>query len=141
MNSYEKQRKVGRILSTLFLIVVLTFDAVLLFIMYMTGSLSRMFSREARNADISLDVSGDHVTSVNYLLMPKVDIGELELTFEYEDKNEGVIKSVIKQVGNVKKGYQYTVIVSLAEFTFSELTKIKYQTCEVTGGFVSIFAH
>ena len=105
-----------------------------------SSNIPQLITRSAKNSDISIDVVEDISLSNNYMLIANVDIKGLELKFTYLDKNKKIITTVEKTVGNVVKGGQYTVSVSLSEFSFLEFLKISYSQCEVIGGTVSYFA-
>lgn len=97
------------------------------------------FERKATLNDISLDTSQEISLNINYKLKPKVDINELEITFEYYDKNDKLLTTKIENVGNVIKNTEYTISVSFTEFSLTELFTINYVRANVTGGTVSIF--
>lgn len=105
-----------------------------------SSNVPQLTSRSARNSDISIDVVDDFSLSNKYTLIANVDIKNLELKFTYYDKNRKILTTVNKSVGNVVKGGQYTVAVSLSEFSLMEVFKISYSQCEVIGGTVSYFA-
>lgn len=95
-------------------------------------------TRAATINDISMDLKNDFSLSINYKITPKKDITNLEITFKYLDSNKKVLTTKIKQIGNVKEGTQYTVNVSLSEFSLTEIFNINYVEAEVTRGTVSL---
>lgn len=95
-------------------------------------------TRAATINDISMDLNNDFSLSINYKITPKKDITNLEITFKYLNSNKKVLTTKIKQIGNVKKGTQYTVNVSLSEFSLTEIFNINYVEAEVTRGTVSL---
>lgn len=95
-------------------------------------------TRAATINDISMDLNNDFSLSINYKITPKKDITHLEITFKYLDSNKKVLTTKIKQIGNVKEGTQYTVNVSLSEFSLTEIFNINYVEAEVTRGTVSL---
>lgn len=95
-------------------------------------------TRAATINDISMDLNNDFSLSINYKITPKKDITNLEITFKYLDSNKKVLTTKIKQIGNVKEGTQYTVNVSLSEFSLTEIFNINYVEAEVTRGTVSL---
>ncbi len=97
-------------------------------------------SRVATNNDINIDLSEEFSLSMNYKVTPKVNISNLQITFEFCDGNNQTITTKIKPVGNVTKNITTTVTVSLTEFSFVEIFKISTVTAKVTGGTVSYFA-
>ncbi len=96
-------------------------------------------SRSANNSDINIDLSTEFSFSMNYELIPKTDIKNLQLTFTFMDNNRNVITTKTKNVGNVTEGTKYTVTISLTEFSLTEIFNIQYAQCNVTGGTVSYF--
>ncbi len=97
------------------------------------------FSRSATNNDIYIDLSEEISLSITYEIVPQVDIKNLEITFKYHTKENKVLSTKIKNIGNVKKGINYPVSVSLGEFSFLDIFKINSTSANVTGGTVSIF--
>ena len=97
-----------------------------------------VFTRDATTNDFTIDNSNDFSFSMNYTLIPKVDIDNLELTFYYKDSNNKTLTTKKKNIGNVKKGIQYKIEISLAEFGFLEIFKIKYASISVSKGKVYI---
>lgn len=95
-------------------------------------------TRAATINDISMDLNNDFSLSINYKITPKKDITNLEITFKYLDSNKKALTTKIKQIGNVKEGTQYTVNVSLSEFSLTEIFNINYVEAEVTRGTVSL---
>lgn len=85
-----------------------------------------------------MDLNNDFSLSINYKITPKKDITNLEITFKYLNSNKKVLTTKIKQIGNVKEGTQYTVNVSLSEFSLTEIFNINYVEAEVTRGTVSL---
>lgn len=95
-------------------------------------------TRAATINDISMDLNNDFSLSINYKITPKKDITNLEITFKYLNSNKKILTTKIKQIGNVKEGTQYTVNVSLSEFSLTEIFNINYVEAEVTRGTVSL---
>ena len=95
------------------------------------------FNRLANNSDIQLTQSDDISLSYQYTLIPNTDISGLELTFTFENETEKPITSKTKILGNVKKNQTYTFSFSVTEFSFAQLSEIRYWSCTVTGGTVS----
>ena len=95
-------------------------------------------TRAATINDISMDLNNDFSLSINYKITPKKDITNLEITFKYLNSNKKILTTKIKQIGNVKEGTQYTVNVSLSEFSLKEIFNINYVEAEVTRGTVSL---
>ena len=96
-------------------------------------------SRSANNSDISIDLSTEFSFNMNYELIPRTDIKNLQLTFTFMDSNKNTITTKTKNIGNVNEGTKYTVSISLTEFSLTEIFSIQYAKCNVTGGTVSYF--
>lgn len=102
-----------------------------------TDGNDKILSRSATNNDIYFNLSEEFSFSINYKIKPKVDITNLQITFTYYDKNNKPLTTKINTVGNVKKNIEYTVTVSLSEFSFLDIFKINSVSAKVTGGTVS----
>lgn len=99
-----------------------------------------LLNRVATNNDIYIDLSEEVSLSMNYKVTPKVDISNLQLTFDFYDNNNNIISTKIKSVGNVSKDVTTSVTITLSEFSFVEIFKIVKVSAKVTGGTVSYFA-
>ena len=95
-------------------------------------------TRDATINDLTIDNSNDFALSMNYSMIPKVDINNLELTFKYKDGNGKTLTTKTKHLGNVTKGIQYKIEISLTEFGFFDLFKISYANISVSKGTVSL---
>ena len=100
-------------------------------------STPQLFTRSAKNSDVMLDNSDEISLNTKCIVKPYKDISDLEITFKFFDKNSNLLTTKIKYVGNVIKDTQYTVTVSLSEFSFTEILKIRQYQVLVTGGTVS----
>ncbi len=101
---------------------------------------STLLSRDAKNSDIDFDLSNEFSLNIEYKITPIVDINNLEITFKYYDKNNNLLTTKIKNVGNVEKDIEYSITVSLTEFSFLDVFKLHSVSARVTGGTVSYFA-
>lgn len=99
------------------------------------GNLS-LKSRSANDSDIRIDTSDDLSLTVQYIVTPKVDIENLEVTFSFMDSEGNILTRKVKQIGNVQEDYDYTVSISLTEFSLSEIFTIRLVDYNVTGGTV-----
>ena len=106
-----------------------------------SNSTPQLFSRSANNGDISVQYSENISTlSDEFKIKPNVDIKNLSLTFDFYDKNLNLIKTISRSVGNVTEGLEFTVTISITEFSFTEIFKISRVSTSVTGGTVSYFS-
>ncbi|MDE7082343.1 MAG: hypothetical protein K2O89_01405 [Clostridia bacterium] len=105
------------------------------------SSTPQLFSRSANNGDVSIEHSENIATlSDEFRVKPNVDIKNLQLTFKFYDNNTTLIKTIVRNLGNVSKGIEFTVSISLTEFSFTDLFKISQVSFGVTGGTVSYLA-
>lgn len=113
--------------------------AILIFItsLFILTGCNKILTRQATINDINIDTSQEISFNINYVMIPYVDIDDLELQFKYYDNDKNLITTKTKSVGNVKEGNQYTVSVSLTEFNFFDLFKINYTSVSVINGTVS----
>lgn len=98
-----------------------------------------ILTRKATNEDIYIDLSQEISFSIKYNVTPKVDINDLEIEFAYFDRNGTFLAFKTKNVGNVTKGQDISVSVSLTEFSLTDLFKIYKTQAKVTGGTVPLF--
>lgn len=54
-------------------------------------------------------------TTYNYVFEPTLNIYELEITFLIRDKNNNELQTIVKKVGDVKKGQKYSVSIDISE--------------------------
>lgn len=98
-----------------------------------------LLSRAATLNDFTLTESVEAtITNLkeSYILVPNVDIKNLEITFKYFDSSKNQIATKTKTIGNVTKSSEYTVSI---EHSLTEIFKISTVSYNVTGGTVSYF--
>lgn len=102
---------------------------------------THLLSRSARNSDISVD-SDLNLSSfgAKYIIMPKTDIDDLEITVNFLDENNNVLTSFEQTLGDVKESVQVSFSISLFDVSLTVALKTRYETWTVTGGTVSYFA-
>lgn len=100
---------------------------------------SKPFSRSATNSDLRIDSSDDFSLDIKSLITPNCDISALIIEFTFYDSKSVSIKTITKSIGNVSKNTQLTVTISLSEFTFTEVLKLRQVSASVVGGTVSVF--
>ncbi len=127
-------------LKNLFVLVILTFSLFSIFFVTGCNSENTILTRDATNNDIDFDLSNEFSLNIEYAITPRVDINNLEITFKYYDKNNNLLTTKIKNIGNVKEDIVYSVTVSLTEFSFLDIFKLHSVSASVTGGTVSYFA-
>ncbi len=127
-------------LKNLFVLVILTFSLFSIFFVTGCNSENTILTRDATNNDIDFDLSNEFSLNIEYAITPRVDINNLEITFKYYDKNNNLLTTKIKNIGNVKEDIEYSVTVSLTEFSFLDIFKLHSVSARVTGGTVSYFA-
>lgn len=139
MNTKTKANKLKSALMIIFTAIMLSITLTC-FSGCKVGNLeieSTVFTRDATVNDINIDNSNDFALSMNYTMIPKVDINNLELTFKYKDSSGKTLTTKTKLMGNVKAGIQYKISISLSEFGFFDLFKISYASITVSRGTVS----
>ena len=104
---------------------------------YNTSPDQKLFKRAATKADVTIESNSSGLLGYKIVLVPKVDIDDLEVTLKFYTEDRELIKSIPLRFGNVKEGEQYQQEFGATDFTFSELFVLSYFTYEVTGGTVS----
>lgn len=100
-----------------------------------------LLKRSANRDDISVSSDLDLASfGGKYSIIPQTDIDGLEITINYLDSNRNVLQSLVKSLGNVKKGVQVEFSVSLFDLGLSVAWNTEYESIVVTGGTVSYFA-
>lgn len=100
----------------------------------------KLLSRSANKNDISVDSDLELASlGAKYSIIPQTDIDGLEITINFLDSNKNILTSVVKYLGNVKKGVQVNFSISLLDVNLSVAWNTKYESWTVTGGTVSYF--
>lgn len=105
-----------------------------------SDSTPQLLTRSARDSDVSISYDNESMLNRRYKITPNVDIADLEITFIYLDENRNELCSIVKTIGNVSEGTEYSVTVISSEFSFSDLWSVSYWRSAVTGGNISYFA-
>lgn len=152
MSEEEKKESLGesilKALGITILIVALIVGAVFLFrscfgnnTSQSSGSFgsnnNRITYRDARNSDISGDWN-ESLIEQNFTFIPKYDIVDLQFTFSINNKEGKVIKKVVKNIGNVNKGQQYSVKLTLSDMGLDNIFSAYSTSLAVTGGRVTL---
>lgn len=104
------------------------------------GNIAQIIKRNATNADVEISDSIDLASlSVSLTIHPNCDIDNLEITLKHYDSNSNLLKTQVQQIGNVVKGNDVTVKISITDFSLVEAFKIEKTNISVTGGSVSFF--
>lgn len=125
----EKKGNGGKIILAIFITAMIG-----LLIFLLINATNNNPNNKATNNDI--DGHWDStVTTYAYVFIPKSNIDGLEVTFSIRDTNNKELQKIVKTVGNVKKGQQYTVSFNLSELqNFATLMDADYTKLTVTGG-------
>lgn len=127
-NNQEKS-KVGKIILAIFIIAII---GLLVFLL-----INAINNSPAQKATLN-DIDGNWTqtaTTQSYIFIPKNNIDGLEFTFTLKDKNNQTIDTIIKKVGNVKEGQQYTVTIDLLEVdSLSSFLNISTTLIKVSAG-------
>ncbi len=95
--------------------------------------------RDATNNDIEIEIQTDITTmSFQAIILPNVDINNLEIEIEFRDKNNVLLKTVTKNIGNVKKGVQVKSYIDSNDLGVSNLLKASKTVSRVISGNVPI---
>ena len=98
-----------------------------------------LFEREASVKDLYVEESYSFPISVSWSITPYSNIEDLQLTIYYHNDNGQVIKTQIKQIGDVQKGQTYSFKISLTDFDLSETLEMDRCTYIVSRGTISYF--
>ena len=100
----------------------------------------QLFTRNARNADIQIEYENDFTElAIDIIIMPNVDIDNLEIKVQHYDKNGNILLTQYKTIGNVKEGIQAKTQMKLLDLSLSDMFKVEKTSITVTGGTVSYF--
>lgn len=97
-------------------------------------------TRKATINDISITSNENNIISIEMTITPKYDIDNLEITVNYYSSSNNLLKTISKNIGDVKKDGKYTEQVYITDFSFSQIMELSYCKYKVTGGTVSYFA-
>ena len=93
-----------------------------------------VFDQKATNNDIDGNWNSTLATQ-SFVFIPICNIDGLIITFSIRDKNNNELQTITKNIGDVKKGQQYTVSFNLSELQdFATLMDSNYTQLSVTGG-------
>lgn len=132
----EKKNEKGSTLKVIFGVTICIM-IVLFVVAYFSDNINLIF-RKAKAEDIYIDTAQEISLNITYEMTPNTNIDGLELTFEYYDNNYKLQTTKVERIGNVKKGIKYSINVSMAEFSLSQLFKINRVKCSVTNGRVAL---
>ena len=103
--------------------------------------LTNLFRRPARTNDILVDINADFSSfGCKFIIAPQVDINDLQITIDITDDKNKILTSLVKTLGNVKKGVQINYSLSIFELGLSTSLNATYASIYVTGGSVSYFS-
>ena len=97
-------------------------------------------TRKATINDISISSNESNLISIEITVVPKYDIDNLEITINYYSDSKKLLKTVTKNLGDVKKGGNYTEQIYITDFSISQIFQLDYCKYSVTGGTVSYFS-
>lgn len=99
-----------------------------------------LITRKATINDITINSNENNIISIEMTITPKYDIDDLEITVNYYNSSNVLLKTITKNIGNVKKDGKYTEQVYITDFSLSQILELSYCKYKVTGGTVSYFA-
>ena len=98
-----------------------------------------LFTRKANWNDMVIDFEWNWSSlSTDMIITPNTDIDDLSIQLSFYDKNENLLCTTSKYIGNVKEGVQITKKISLSEFA-KYIFSIDHTTPTITSGSVSYF--
>lgn len=102
---------------------------------------AKLLSRSANNGDITVDSSFDLSSLGNKIyIMPNVDISSLVVSITVYDKDKNILTQKRQTLGNVTKGNQVSMTISITDLGLIDSLNASYFTISVVGGTVSYFA-
>ena len=94
--------------------------------------LTLLFPISAKTIDGEWETSE---TSYMYKFEPQLKIYELEITFSLKDANNNELTKIVKTVGDVKVGQEYTVIINFSELDeYANSVDIKNTIISISNG-------
>ncbi|MBQ9728887.1 MAG: hypothetical protein IJV85_04755 [Clostridia bacterium] len=99
-----------------------------------------IFEKKASIDNFYFEENFDFPSRISITILPKCNIEDLELKFQYLDSNGSVIKTQYKPVGNVKDDKLHTVTIELSEIGFDDYMQISSCVWSVSEGTTSLFA-
>ena len=97
-------------------------------------------TRKATTNDIIISSNDSNLISIEIVVTPKHDIDNLEITINYYNDSNNLLKTVTRNFGDVKKDGKYTQQVYITDFSMSQIFQLSYCKYSVTGGTVSYFS-
>lgn len=95
-------------------------------------------SKPAQNSDINIDTEFDLLIGFSLIITPNCDIDNLEIMIKYYDKNNNLLETHQRIVGDVKKHNKYHIKINLSDFSsFNTLLSINYEKISVIGGTIT----
>ena len=100
----------------------------------------QLFTRDARINDVTITTETNYKNlGIDIIILPKVDIEDLEIKLIHYDKNGKELLTQYKTIGNVKEGVQVKTQVQLLDFSITDMFKVNNTKIEVVEGTVSYF--
>lgn len=98
---------------------------------------NRTTYRDATTSDINGHWN-ETLTGQDFVFIPKHDIVNLQLTVYINNRDGEVIKKVVKDIGDVIQGRQYTVTLTISDIGLGNIFSANSTTLKVTGGRVTL---
>lgn len=122
--------------ANVFKMLLLPFFVIVLF---MAGCSTKIVTREANTNDVIIECPTEFSLNINYRITPQVNINNLKIKLSFYNSKNQLLKTKNHNVGNVTKGNQVTISISLTEFSLGEIFSISYTTAKVIGGTIPLF--
>lgn len=127
---------ISRLWTAIVVLLAISLFAFLLCFPQIVGSKAPILHVEADDDDIEIELYRINGLDLEYKLKPDVDIKNLQLTFEYFDNEYETVKTIVKNVGDVRADAEYDIDVSLLNFQILELFQSSRYKISVTDGYI-----
>ena len=95
-------------------------------------------NKEATNDDVTINQGETNLLSYSFTFIPKSNINDLKFEISFYDEKQNK-SNITKNVGDVKKGQQYTVTINLTELSLSQILSSEI-SIKVAGGKVAMIS-
>lgn len=97
--------------------------------------IEQMFTRDANNGDIEIDSKMNlNNLGVDIIIHPNCDIENLSIKIIQYDNDGKIVKTINKNLGNVKEGVELSTSLSLTDFSITEIWSLGATEIKVVGG-------
>ena len=95
----------------------------------------QIITRDANNGDIEIDSKMNlNNLGVDIIIHPNCDIENLSIKIIQYDDDGKIVKTITKNLGNVKEGVELSTSLSLTDFSITEIWSLGATEIKVVGG-------